>query len=317
MLETSFTIRPAVYSSDGAKDGGVEVELRDPKDSTATNAAGAKYTSNEKPTMIHNPSHEHHYARRVSEEQLATEARYRDPSEAFRYAAEAIPLYNPYPQPQKRQKRVFAESYQPRPQPRQQHAQQPRISSKAHRIPVEESSHPPDIRRIPYDFGPPSREEYWKDRCLRVQNAYYQNRFLLKEMKEDQKQLLRRVQQLEKQLLLESSYAANAEKERGEKQDDNSLTLDDSREYEEEDPRLNAEPEERVRDNSKSERKKSPKNRRGGLPAFLSIPKCVPAAACFYLTDGEGLSDSELVDEEEEVEYAEREEAPHPWAPRD
>jgi hypothetical protein len=36
------------------------------------------------------------------------------------------------------------------------------------------------------------------------------------------------------------------------------------------------------------------------LPAVLAIPKVMPAASCFYLTDGEGLSDSELHDEEED-----------------
>ena len=96
-----------------------------------------------------------------------------------------------------------------------------------------------------------------------------------------------------------SAYQKKAKEE--EDANNNSLTLDDSREYEEDDPRLQQDLEEpRVTP-------RTTKTRSRRLPTFLSIPKCMPAAACFYLTDGEGLSDSELLDEEED----EREEAPY------
>ena len=90
------------------------------------------------------------------------------------------------------------------------------------------------------------------------------------------------------------------------------MTLDDSREYEDEDPREKAQqPDERVRNPVEKKQSQGRRHRRNTLPAFLSIPKCMPAAACFYLTDGEGLSDSELLDDEEEAEFAdERDEAP-------
>ena len=287
MLHSSFTIRPANDSGEaGAKDGGVEVTLREAREAIVA-----------KPTMIHtqNSNIHHHDHRRVRADSAS-----RVKADPFAGIADPFPFYNPCPQPQKRQKRAFSEYVQH--QPRQQ-LPPPPSSQQLHRIPVEETSHPPRIRRIPFEFEPPSREEYWKQRCWRMQNLYYGSRSQIRDMKEDQRQMLRRIHELEKHILLQSSNSKSAEKEEN---DANSLTMDDSREYEEEDPRQNAEPEQRVRSHTNSAREeKTSSKSRGGLPAFLSIPKCMPAAACFYLTDGEGLSDSELLDEKDDGYYYE------------
>jgi hypothetical protein len=243
--------------------------------------------------MIHTHAH-HHPARRVSAEEV-----YRPQTSAIPAGAVSdVPNKYCHPQyqpgrAQKRQKRVFAEYHYP------QQQQHPRYSSHAlHTIPLEEASHPPRIRRIPFDFEPPSREEYWKQRCLRMQNIYYESRYRLKEMKEDQRQLRRRIQELEKQLLLQSSCNAGCATSKND--DDDSVV--DSRDNDEDGRKRDEATEPRVRHHSTSTLPDRSSNNRTP-PAVLAIPRCMSAAACFYLTDGEGLSDSELLDDEEGEEY--------------
>ncbi|KAL3907651.1 MAG: hypothetical protein SGARI_003438, partial [Bacillariaceae sp.] len=266
----------------------------------------------------------HNFVRRVS----AEDGYHRDrASGAIAKAAAAtnFPYYGPRPhqhgyhrhpghaeRAQKRQKRGFVEQHA------HEYAQHPNrhaISHPLHTIPnVVEESVPPQIRRIPIEFEPPTREEYWKRRCLRMQNYYWESRHRICEQKEDQRQLRRRIQELEKQLLLQSSCGGlspdlSIENDAKEEEQDAGEDLNESREIEEDDlrgldtGRQGEEREDRVPNkssNAKSDR--SPNTRLP--PTMLAIPKKMAAAACFYLTDGEGLSDSELLDDEEEEDDA-------------
>ncbi|KAG7360445.1 hypothetical protein IV203_035544 [Nitzschia inconspicua] len=166
----------------------------------------------------------------------------------------------------------------------------------------------PQIRRIPMDFDPPSDEEYWKRRCFLMQSICQDTRCRLREMEEDQRQLRRRIRELETQLLLQSSAAT---------QTPSSLVASEkthiveSRDCDEEDPGKLEHCLEESRDLGNQERNNARKrvsievpkttdhNYRIKPPTLLSIPKDQPAASCLYLTDGEGLSDSEFMDDDE------------------
>jgi hypothetical protein len=174
----------------------------------------------------------------------------------------------------------------------------------------------PKIRRIPYEFEPPCNEEYWKRRCFRMQAICQETRSRMREMEEDQRQLRRRIQELEKQLLLQSGAdrSSSAAVKDVVVQHPQNIPSESSR-----DGNTIHKNNQHTWDNNKKEGDKgkaSSTNKTHPFdcsdkkkpPAILAIPSTQPTSSCFYLTDGEGLSDSELHDgddmymEEEEDE---------------
>lgn len=172
----------------------------------------------------------------------------------------------------------------------------------------------PLIRRIPMELEPipPSADEYWKQRCFRMQFLCHDTSCRMRDMQEDSRQLRRRVQELEKHLLLQTSLSASsqaaaaavttaptgaAESEEAHHDDD----IVESREGED-DPRQGVVVEQQAQQSQKRIQVSIESNcDRIQPPPFLSIPRnhqSTAAVACFYLTDGEGLSDSEFLEED-------------------
>ncbi|KAG7350807.1 hypothetical protein IV203_010167 [Nitzschia inconspicua] len=177
----------------------------------------------------------------------------------------------------------------------------------------------PQICRIPMDFDPPSDEEYWKRRCFLMQSICQDTRCRLREMEEDQRQLRRRIHELETQLLLQSSAATAATQTTLSPVASENTHIVESRDCDEEDPGKLEHCLEESRDLDNQKRyharkrvsidvpKTTDHNHRIKPPTLLSIPKDQPAASCLYLTDGEGLSDSEFMHDDDECEEEELE----------
>jgi hypothetical protein len=281
MLNTSFTLRPSTSavgsSSQGNSNGdsggvGVEVTFREPR------------------PVIKAP------VRRISEE--TTLYHYR--------------RYPSYPERAFKRQRLF--SHHDAPTNFNHHPVHPPFPFVS--TAVEQGL--PQIRRIPMEFQPPSDEAYWKRRCFRMQSICQDTRRRMRDMEEDQRQLRRRIQELEKQLLLQSSFNSLTVLEE-ETHIVDSRECDDDEE-EEMDPgntelRLgDARGDSNERVVGGDSRKRASLNLDGDkastrmkLPTILSIPKVQPAASCFYLTDGEGLSDSEFMEDYDDPDIDERE----------
>lgn len=158
----------------------------------------------------------------------------------------------------------------------------------------------PKIRRLPYDFEPPSNEGHWKRRCFQMQTICKETRSRMREMEEDQRQLRRRIQELETQLLLQSGTTKHLPAQL-EDTASGSRGLSTKQGNEEGNVGKCSSKEHQSGDKTKSGG--TPVSNRLGnnktLPAVLAIPRTQPTSSCFYLTDGEGLSDSELHDDED------------------
>mmetsp|Transcript_19672 Transcript_19672/g.35443 ORF Transcript_19672/g.35443 Transcript_19672/m.35443 type:complete len:259 (-) Transcript_19672:46-822(-) len=160
---------------------------------------------------------------------------------------------------------------------------------------------PSKIRRIPIEFEPPSDEAYWKRRCFRMQAICKETRSRMREMEEDQRQLRRRIQELETQLLLQSDASLTKT---------NTTTAEDDGEDEEglgSSTKRQGEPQREDGDMRRetTTTTTTPPDRSSNRtpPAILAIPNVPSTSSCFYLTDGEGLSDSELHEEEDMDEH--------------
>jgi hypothetical protein len=189
--------------------------------------------------------------------------------------------------------------------------------------------------RLPVDFEPPNDENYWKRRCFIMQSICKETRSKMREMVEDSRQLRHRIHILEKQLLRQQSLSLAAESmtvvhdptREGEERKISTLEAREDSNGDENDHRDTKRCGTRTTTNGDDavEQKNisgtttragtslvpppaaesaTPRRRRTRTPpAVLTIPKHESAAAssCFYLTDGEGLSDSEFHDDDEDV----------------
>jgi hypothetical protein len=120
---------------------------------------------------------------------------------------------------------------------------------------------------LPSDFEPPTHESYWKKRCFHWQEICQQNRKRLRDTQEDQRQLRRRIRELEDQLLVSSEQQQTTQTPHSHSEDDK-----------EDSPAV-------------SQVSVVAADR---PPTMVTIPqnhKCK-----FYLTDGEALSDDEEYD---------------------
>lgn len=136
-------------------------------------------------------------------------------------------------------------------------------------------------RQLPCAFQPPMDAQYWKKRCFHWQEICQQNRKRLREMEEDQRQLRRRIAQLEDQVLSCSHHHQQQLQQ-----------LQQSR--------SSFSPSETIPNVPVSPTSHGSKSRTNQRPPtwIVTIPKQV-RKCCFYLTDSEGLSDSEdYVDED-------------------
>jgi TolA-binding protein len=120
---------------------------------------------------------------------------------------------------------------------------------------------------LPFDFEPPTQESYWKKRCFQWQDICQQTRKRLRDTQEDQRQMRRRIRELEDQLLSssEQQQTTTTQTQHG------TSTEDDK----EDSPAVSQVSVDRP-------------------PTMVTIPqnhKCK-----FYLTDGEALSDEEEYD---------------------
>jgi hypothetical protein len=116
--------------------------------------------------------------------------------------------------------------------------------------------------RLPSDFEPPSDEDYWKKRCFHMQDVCQQTRKRTRDMEEDQRQLRRRIWELEESLLQSQSP-------------DHTHDLEV--------------------DSKASKVPVSEASTTADQPPVLviNVPTNKDQNCCFYLTDGEGLSDWE------------------------
>jgi hypothetical protein len=134
-------------------------------------------------------------------------------------------------------------------------------------------------------------------------------------MEEDQRQLRRRIQELEKQLLMPlcNSVATTTTTPWTATYAPDETHIVDSRDCDDEEDEVQEKMERCIREESRGLNEKGRVCARKKLklqdvdrseasvlrmkpPVFLSIPKDQPALTCLYLTDGEGLSDSEFME---------------------
>jgi hypothetical protein len=130
-------------------------------------------------------------------------------------------------------------------------------------------------RNLPSEFEPPVAEDYWKKRSFQWQGICQRARKCIRVMEEDQRQLRRRIWQLEERVSRQPTQQAAIEQ--------NSIDTHHPTETNNKIP-------------------VSPNSAEGRPPALIvTVPKV--KNCCFYLTDSEGLSDSdEYVDEIEAEE---------------
>lgn len=143
-----------------------------------------------------------------------------------------------------------------------------------------------------------SESNYWKTRCFGMQNFCDESKVWIREAEEDQRQLRRRIRELEEQLLLQTSRSSNKSQlfeDEGDSTNEGTLT-----------------------DRAKSDILKGKKNRGNEDEKYDKEMNCseekniAPMAlvieikenhqavsSCFYLTDCEGLNESYEMDMEE------------------
>ena len=172
----------------------------------------------------------------------------------------------------------------------EQHQQQPQAKR---RMKSENS----DGFDLPSAFEPPSDEQYWKKRCLQMQDVCQKTRKRMRDMEEDQRQLRRKIFELEEQLLVANQDPVTA----GAVQTNSPLIKQEE-----------VESRKKVPVSEASSSLASWEQRQPPL-LVISIPtKKDHMGNCFYLTDGEGLSDDEGYDSDDYI-YDEDE---RPRAPR-
>lgn len=290
MLHTSFTLRPSINPGYQDDRRGVEVTFREssqivaPITSRRISDEGESYEQGEKCTSLgSNPHHSHHYP--YSHNYHGSDSSHFPPEHALKRqrlatSGHSVSYYSP---DQARMTRS-----DPRPH---------------HNLPTttveEEYHHLPKIRRIPIEFVPPSNEDYWKRRCYRMQAICQETRGQMREMHEDQRQLRRRIQELERQLLFQASFYStrNTTGALPEELDGAATHIVESRDCDEDhddnEEKCTAQSSREIGNDGKK-KYITPQDCRPTPPTTLTIPKYQPAASCFYLTDGEGLSDSEV-----------------------
>lgn len=126
---------------------------------------------------------------------------------------------------------------------------------------------------LPPEFQPPADEEYWKKRCFQWQSICQNTRKRMRDMEEDQRQLRRRIWQLEDAMLhleqKENQELPKTDGERVGKQDGN--------------------------EDAEAVTKTTADEESNCIPSEVpSVIIISPSRnACFYLTDSEGLSEPE------------------------
>ena len=128
---------------------------------------------------------------------------------------------------------------------------------------------------LPFDFEPPADQDYWKKRCFQWQEVCQQSRKRVRVMEEDQRQLRRRIWELEEALLRRQPCNNNHHHhhhhdylENEEREDNNSkaqISVDESHHN---------------------------KKKCGKPPMIVTIPSNSRNSA-FRFTDSEGLSESD------------------------
>ena len=103
-------------------------------------------------------------------------------------------------------------------------------------------------------MSPKSDQDYWKKRCFHWQDVCQKSRKRVREMEEDQRQLRRRIWELEERLSLQDCGGNN--------DTDSKVPISVASSSEDRPPAM-----------------------------VVTVPKNI--RCCFYLTDGEGLSDSD------------------------
>jgi len=157
-----------------------------------------------------------------------------------------------------------------------------------------------------------SEADYWKTRCLGMQDMVDDSQARLGEAEEDQRQLRQRIRELEEQLLLQSSpgnaNSSNINSCIG-KEEGKVNNIDEAFKTRDKDTDSNIEGNnnkfalkcmgeddaQRIEDVNRKNKKRSP-------PALVVEIKenHQVVSSCFYLTDGEGLNESYDQDMEEE-----------------
>jgi len=139
-----------------------------------------------------------------------------------------------------------------------------------------------------------SEGDYWKTRCLRMQDVCDETRNCLRESEEDQRQLRQRVRELEEQLLIHASVthpttpvdANSSDVSKGEGEGEGEGEGDISK-----------------RGDGGTGNAEGSKKKRVFPSLVVEIKENHQAvSSCFYLTDGEGLSESYDMEMEEEEE---------------
>ncbi|VEU35973.1 unnamed protein product [Pseudo-nitzschia multistriata] len=147
-----------------------------------------------------------------------------------------------------------------------------------------------------------SEADYWKTRCLDVQDTFENAQARLREAEEDQRQLRQRVRELEEQLLLQSSsgnsnsnggignedYEAGNTEETFETRDRDASSNIEGKNNRIAPKHLGKDDGQCAEDTGRKNKKERP------LPALVVEIKenHQAVSSCFYLTDGEGLNES-------------------------
>ena len=148
-------------------------------------------------------------------------------------------------------------------------------------------------RRVSSDFPPsrqisPSEGNYWKTRCLGMQNFCDESEARLRDAEEDQRQLRQRIRELEEQLLLQASGSVNSEAISNNK--DNAITSGDK------------DSGSAIGGGNSNGENDNRDVRKAAPPALVIEIRDINQAvsSCFYMTDGEGLNESYDMDLEED-----------------
>lgn len=133
-----------------------------------------------------------------------------------------------------------------------------------------------------------SESNYWKNRCLGMQNFCDESKIRLEESEEDQRQLRRRIRELEEQLLLQTSRSNSTSVVSMEGDANNDGTLAEGK-------------------NTRGDAAEKPdddmdctESKKEAPPALVIEIKDNAVSSCFYMTDGEGLNESYDLEMEED-----------------
>jgi hypothetical protein len=136
---------------------------------------------------------------------------------------------------------------------------------------------------------------FWKSRCLGMQNFCDESKMQLEEAEEDQRQLRQRIRELEEQLLLQTSGSNNDGEICNATLVDRDIDIESNAEGKNNRGNAAKKDEEEMRCSYK-------KNREPPALVVEIKENHQAVSSCFYLTDGEGLNESYDLDIEEEEE---------------